>query len=86
MEIVSLVISVVALVIAVAAFMRTGGIQELQTQVKAMTPKKDDLRTKTADALDRLGRAVRGPREGEPPSTPAATEKETEEREKDERE
>jgi HAMP domain-containing protein len=82
MEIATLIIAVVALVIAVLAYRRTGGIQDLRNQVKAVGPTTETLRAKTADALDRLERAVRGSREETPPSTPGASEKGTEEQEK----
>jgi hypothetical protein len=37
MEVLSLIIAVIALVIAVAAFMRTGGVRELKRQVQALS-------------------------------------------------
>ncbi len=78
MEIVSLIVAIVALVVAVLAYARTGGIQELRSQVSALgstteslrvktTDTLDTLRGKTADTLERLERAVRGPGEGPPP-------------------
>ena len=70
MEIVSLIIAVVALVIAVLAYMRTGGIQDLRTQVSSLGSSTDALRSKTADVLDRLERTVRGVRQGQPPAAP----------------
>ena len=78
MEIVALIIAVVALVVAVLAYARTGGIQELRNQVSALgssteslrtktTDTLDTLRAKTADTLERLEKAVRGPGESPPP-------------------
>lgn len=52
MEVVTLLISVVALVIAVAAFVRTGGIQEIRHTTGT-------VRDRTADLLDRLERRDR---------------------------
>lgn len=97
MEIVALLIAVVALVIAVLAYSRTGGIEELRSQVKVVGSKTDTLRVKTADAtetlraktadaLDRLERTVRGSREPTPPPASASFEEgaEAEKKEDDE--
>jgi hypothetical protein len=78
MEIAALIIAIVALVFAVLAYGRTGGIQELRSQVSALgstteslkvktTDTLDTLRAKTADTLDRLEKAVRGSAEGPAP-------------------
>lgn len=71
MEIVNFVIALVALTIAVLAYIRTGGIQDLRGQVSSLGSATEALRTKTADALDRLERIVRGSREGTTPPGPA---------------
>ena len=71
MEIVTLLIAVVALVIAVLAYIRTGGVQDLRAQVGSLDSVIDALRERTADTLDRLGNAVRGSPETTPPLTPA---------------
>lgn len=74
MEIVNLIIAVLALVIAILAYIRTGGIEDLRGQVNALGATTDTLRTrttdtlevlrtKTADTLDRLEKAVRGTKE-----------------------
>jgi len=60
METLSFIIAVIALVIAVAAFKRTGGIQELKHQVQGLTSSTDSVRDRTADALNRLEQLVRG--------------------------
>lgn len=73
MEILSLIIAIVALVIAVLAYARTGGIEDVRRQVKTVSSATETFRSKTADALDRLERTVRGPRESIPPSTPTAS-------------
>jgi hypothetical protein len=52
MEVVTLLISVLALVVAVAAFVRTGGMQEIRQTTGT-------ARDRTADLLDRLERLVR---------------------------
>ena len=72
MEGITLLIAVVALVLSILAYQRTGGTAELkrhfesktpsgdlQKQMEALTAIVDSLREKTADALDRLEKAVR---------------------------
>ncbi|MFQ5846258.1 MAG: hypothetical protein ACE5IQ_01140 [Candidatus Methylomirabilales bacterium] len=76
MEIVALIIAIVALVIAILAYMQAGGIQDLRGQVKSVGSATEALRLKTADALDRLERAVRGPKQSPPPPIPEEKEKE----------
>lgn len=70
MEVVTLLIAVAALVIAVAAYTRTGGIQNLRRQVDSLSSASESVRERTADALARLERLIRGrekpPGEGEP--------------------
>jgi len=70
MEVLTLLIAVAALVIAVAAYTRTGGIQDLRRQVDSLSSASESVREKTADALARLERLTRGrekpPGEGEP--------------------
>jgi len=60
MEILSLIIAVIALLIAIAAFMRTGGVSEMKRQVQALSSTTDSVRDRTADALNRLEQLVRG--------------------------
>jgi hypothetical protein len=72
MESITLLIAVVALIIAILAYQRTGGTAELKRQIEAGTSspelKKqvdalvamtDSLREKTADTLDRLEKVIR---------------------------
>ena len=72
MEAITLLIAVVALIIAILAYQRTGGTAELKRRIESRTSsldlKKevvtlvtmtDALREKTADALDRLEKVVR---------------------------
>ncbi len=65
MEAVTLIIAVVALVLAVIAFVRTGG--DLRRQFEMLSSKTETARDKTADALDRLEQLIRG--KGKPPET-----------------
>jgi hypothetical protein len=59
MEVVTLLISVFALAIAVAAFVRTGGMQEIRHTTGT-------ARDRTADLLDRLERVVRASEQRSP--------------------
>lgn len=78
MEAITLLIAVVALIISILAYQRTGGTTELKRQMESMTSsvdlKKqadslvamtDALREKTADALDRLEKVIRKAEKGE---------------------
>ena len=78
MEAISLLIAVVALVISILAYQRTGGTSDLKRQLESATSsvdlKKqmeawvamtDSLRDKTADALDRLEKVIRKTEKGE---------------------
>ena len=67
MEAVTLLIAVTALAIAIIAFARTGGIHEVRRQVETMSLKTESARDKTADALDRLERLIRGREKPAPP-------------------
>lgn len=70
MEVVSLVVAIVALVVAVLAYIRTGGIQDLRRQVSTLGTSTEALRSKTADVLERLERTLRGSRQSPPPAPP----------------
>jgi hypothetical protein len=72
MEALTLLIAVIALIIAILAYQRTGGTSELvrkiesgissedlKKQMSALTSMTDALREKTADALDRLEKVIR---------------------------
>jgi hypothetical protein len=78
MEGITLLIAVVALIIAILAYQRTGGAADLKRQidsatssvdlkkqVESLTVMTDALREKTADALDRLEKMVRKTEKGE---------------------
>ncbi|NWG02691.1 MAG: hypothetical protein HXY44_07545 [Syntrophaceae bacterium] len=78
MEGITLLIAVVALIIAILAYQRTGGTAELKRQidagasspelrkqVEALVAMTDSLREKTADALDRLEKVIRKTEKGE---------------------
>lgn len=64
MEVLTLLIAVVALVIAILAFQRTGGIHDLRRQMEDLSEKTEhatkSARDVTADALSRLETFIRG--------------------------
>ena len=75
---VTLIIAIVALIIAVVAYFRTGGVADLKKRVEALTnagetmvsKAGDSLRDKTADVLGKVEDAVRGEEEAkEEPKT-----------------
>jgi hypothetical protein len=69
----ALLISVIALVIAILAYREVGGTRHLQESVQALQGALDAARKETADTLSRLERAVRSPSpEGTPAKPPAA--------------
>jgi len=72
MEAMTLLIAVVALILSILAYQRTGGITDLKRQLESTTSSVDlqkqmealvamthSLRDKTADALDRLEKLIR---------------------------
>jgi hypothetical protein len=72
MEAVTLLIAVVALIISILAYQRTGGTTELKRHIESkisspdlkqqmdtLVAMTDALREKTADALDRLEKVIR---------------------------
>jgi hypothetical protein len=78
METVALIISIVALIIAIVAYYRTGGVADLKKRVETLTDAGesmvskagDSLRDKTADVLGKVEDAVRGEEEAkEEPKT-----------------
>ncbi len=60
MEAFTLLLALVALVIAVIAFQRTGGIKELREKIDTLSPRTESVRDRTANMLDRFGQVVRG--------------------------
>jgi hypothetical protein len=78
MEAITLLIAVAALIISILAYQRTGGTSDLKRYIESRTSpldlKKemdglvamtDALREKTADALDRLEKAIRKTEKGQ---------------------
>ena len=99
MEVLALLIAIVALVIAIMAFQRTGGgMRDLRRQIDDLTEKPEQAtkgaRDMTADALSRLETFIRGqqkpspaqqkPLEDEPPATQQTSPPTEPEKQKDE--
>ncbi len=99
MEVLALLIAIVALVIAIMAFQRTGGgMRDLRRQIDDLTEKSEQAtkgaRDMTADALSRLETFIRGqqkpspaqqkPLEDEPPATQQTSPPTEPEKQKDE--
>lgn len=72
MEAVTLLIAVAALVIAVIAFIRTGGMTDMRRQIDNVTTRTEAARDRTADVLDRLERLIRGRDKGEREDQPGS--------------
>ena len=67
METLALIISIIALIIAILAYYKVGGVADLKKQTEVLAnvgetvaKATDSLRDKTADVLDRMEAAVRG--------------------------
>ncbi|HEV8674845.1 MAG TPA: hypothetical protein VGX21_12430 [Methylomirabilota bacterium] len=65
---VALLISVLALVIAILAYQEAGGTRALQENIRSLQSALDVARKETADALARMERAIRS---SESPPKPA---------------
>lgn len=67
METLALIVSIIALIVAILAYYKVGGVADLKKQTEILTnvgetvaKATDSLRDKTADVLDRMEAAVRG--------------------------
>jgi hypothetical protein len=57
----ALIISIIALILSYLAYTRSGGsTEELKTKVEDLGISTENFREKTADALDRLEKIIRG--------------------------
>ena len=84
MDVFTLLVAIVALVIAIMAFQRTGGIYDLRRQMEDLSTKSEhaakSARDMTADAIGRLEGFIRGqqapssPEEETPTSQPPTKE------------
>jgi hypothetical protein len=79
MEAITLLIAVVALILSILAYQRTGGTADLKRQIESRTSSldlrkemdalvamTDALREKTADTLDRLEKVIRKKENSQP--------------------
>lgn len=83
MELINFLIGITALVIAILAFQRTGGMHDLRKQMEDLSEKSEHTtktaRDMTADALSRLENFIRGqdkttsPDKEDPPDSPSST-------------
>ena len=55
----TLIISIIALVLAVVSFRRTGGLQDIKSQINNLESIMGPLREKTANALEKMEKALR---------------------------
>jgi|TARA_B100000315_G_C14458669_1_gene532692 hypothetical protein len=69
---ITFIIAVLALVIALAAFQRTGGIEDLRRQVETLTSKTEKARDRTANLFDRFEKFIRGKENSPPPKKEGA--------------
>lgn len=60
MQVLTFLIAVLALIVAVMAYARTGGIQDLRRRVDSLDSAAEGVREKTADVLSRMERLIRG--------------------------
>ncbi len=73
MQFITFMIAVLALVIALVAFQRTGGIEDLRRQVETLTSKTGSVSDQIANMLDRFERIIRGNDKPAPPERSKAT-------------
>ncbi len=73
MQFITFMIAVLALVIALVAFQRTGGIEDLRRQVETLTSKTGSVSDQIANMLDRFERLIRGNDKPAPPERSKAT-------------
>lgn len=87
MEILALILSIIALIIAIVAYQKAGGIPDLQKQAEILSKigdgivkATDSLRTKTADILGKMEIGVRRTEESKPRPRPRPRKKKEEEK------
>jgi len=59
MSALALIIAIIALIVAILAYQRTGGELELRRRIDSLSGALDTLRERTADLLDRMEAALR---------------------------
>jgi hypothetical protein len=73
MKVITFMIAVLALVIALVAFQRTGGIEDLLRQVETLASKTGTVSDQIANMFDRFERLIRGNDKPAPPERSEAT-------------
>ena len=63
----TLIVSIIALVLAVVSFRRTGGLQDIKSQINNLESITGPLREKTANALEKMEKSLRKTGKGETP-------------------
>lgn len=64
---ITFITALAALIIGIMAYSRAGGVRDLRSQMESLRSTTDSMREKTADALDKLEKFVRGSKEPAPP-------------------
>ncbi|MEW6614656.1 MAG: hypothetical protein AB1401_04235 [Thermodesulfobacteriota bacterium] len=67
MSALTLIISIIALVLAIVSFKRTGGLQDIKGQINNLESIMGPLREKTANVLGKMEKALRNPEKEEEP-------------------
>lgn len=74
MNVVSLLISIAALIVAIIAYQRSGGsVEEMRKKVEELGITTESMRTKTADLLNSFEKKLRG--EDKPSAGPSSDQK-----------
>lgn len=60
MEVVALIISGIALLIAVIAFQRTGGIKDFRDRARSVSSRTQTVKDRAANTLEGIERIIRG--------------------------
>ena len=69
------IIAVIALVLAIVAFRRTGGMSDLKEEVNSLDSVTETLREKTANAFEKMEKVLRkADKEGAPEAEAESTE------------
>lgn len=71
MSALALIIAIIALILAILAYQRTGGELELKRRLDTLSGALDNLREKTADLLDKMEAALRKKEQKEEEGTSA---------------
>lgn len=69
MLVLAMIIAIIALILAILAYQRTGGELELRKRMDSLSGALDTLRERTADLLDRMEAALRKKEKEEGPSS-----------------